>query len=501
MKRFAALLLAGLLSCTTAVSAFAVTTNGDEWAIPSLEFAYEEGLFTETELQKAKLPMSRLEFCKVVMRFLHIVTGESYAAAQESPFADCDDADVAAAYEAGIIGGVEPGIFAPDRTITREQMAIMLARMLKQCEISLPAAETAPFSDISALYAASTQYISQLYDCKIISGYEDGTYGPFRQMTVQEAAISFVKAYRYAAAQKESQPMESQTQETKPQETTPAAKQESAVSQEDMQKVTIGGKTISLGMTMQEMEALCGAPDRIDETVYDLTRYIYQMENTAYFFVTFEKGQILEIFTPTTNFSYLGIDGNGTSADIKNLTYISATEHSAVISGEDAEARFPLDYEGNISGFWLQTVDFAQNKVPTSSLSQKQSDALEAEVSDIIRVKRAAAGLKPLLADSYLSVTAKAHSKDMVSNRFFSYNSKNGDSPFLRILNEGKTFSTASEVIAKQRGDVVNIYLDWIRNPSKISALKDPTMEEIGIGIATLSKELYVTIDLCGHGI
>lgn len=496
MKRFAALLLAGLLSCSMAVSAFAITTNGDEWAVPSLEFAYEEGLFTETELQKAKSPISRLEFCKVVMRFLHIVTGKTYAAAQASPFTDCSDADVVAAYEAGIIGGVEPGIFAPNRTITREQMAIMLARMLRQCEISLPAAENAPFSDISELYAASTQYISQLYDCKIISGYEDGTYGPFRQMTVQEAAISFVKAYRYAAAQQEVPP-----QETTPQETTPAANPESSISQEDMQKVTIGGKTISLGMTMQEIEALCGTPDRAEETVYDLTRYIYKMEDTAYFFVTFEKGRILEIFTPTANFSYLGIDGNGTSADIKNLTYISATEHSAVISGEDAEARFPLDYEGNISGFWLQTADFAQNKVPTSSLSQKQNEALEAEIADIIRVKRVAAGLKPLQADSYLSVTAKNHSKDMVSNRFFSYNSKNGDSPFLRILKEGKTFSTASEVIAKQRGDVVNIYLDWIRNPSKISALKDPTMEEIGIGIATLSKELYVTIDLCGHGI
>ena len=58
---------------------------------------------------------------------------------QESPFDDCTDADITAAYEAGIIGGIEKGVFGPDRVLTREQMAIMIARTLKVCNIDLTA--------------------------------------------------------------------------------------------------------------------------------------------------------------------------------------------------------------------------------------------------------------------------------------------------------------------------------------------------------------------------
>ncbi len=501
MKRFAAILLAGILSCAAAIPSYAVTTNGDEWAVPSLEFAYEEGLLTEAELQKAKSPMSRLEFCKVVMRFLNTVTGENRTATQASPFSDCDDKDVTAAYEAGIIGGMEPGIFAPDRTITREQMAIMIARTLKLCEVSLPDAEAEnPFRDTETLYASSAQYISQLYYAKIISGNDDGTYAPFRQMTVQEAAISFVKAYRYALQHSAAEPPQQKQEEKyepeeKPQETA------EAFDAEEMLKVSVAGKTLSLGMTTNALAASYGAPDRIDASIYGLNRYIYLNDYEDYFFVTFEKGKAIEIFIPGQNFSYIGIDGNGTSADIKNLTYISAVEHSGVIAGEKAEARFPLDYEGNISGLLLQTPEFVRKKDPASTLLLEQQEALETELFDLIQIKRIEADLKPLILDKKLSTTAKAHSTDMMSNNFFAYNSENGISPFLRIMQEGKTFSTASEVIAKQRGDVVNIYQDWIRTPSKIGALTDPAMEEIGIGVSSFTKELYVTVDLCGHGI
>ncbi len=507
MKRFAALLLAGLMSCAAAIPSLAVETNGDDWAIPSLEFAYEEGLLTEVELQKAKSPMSRLEFCKVVMRFLNTVTGESREATQESPFADCDDPDVIAAYEAGIIGGVEPGVFAPDRTITREQMSIMLARVLKQCGIALPSADAEkPFSDIAALYASSAQYIAQLYAAKIISGYDDGTYGPFRQMTVQEAAISFVKAYRYALQNAEQTPSQNTepaqpAEKPKDEQNTSSDRQNTFAEMGNPSALTVAGKTLTLGMSVKQLIALCGAPSRIDNSVYAKSRYIYVNDYKNYFFVTFDQGKAVEIFVPGQNFSYLDINGDGTSADIGNSTYLSAVEHSVVIAGEDAEARIPLDYEGSISGILLQTAAFVKEKDPSSSILVEQQEALEAEILDLIQVKRVQRGIAPLTLDKKLSATAGAHSQDMMDNKFFAYNSKDGTSPFLRILREGKVFSTASEVISKQRGDVVNIYQDWIRTPSKISALTDSTMEEVGVGVTSKTKELYVTVDLCGHGI
>ena len=134
----------------------------------------------------------------MVMRFLNVITGKEWKAAGKTPFTDCDDADVTAAYELGIIGGTDPGIFEPNSTLTREQMAIMVARVMKTCGVDLTEkAKKNPFNDTAQLFASSNKYIDQLYGIGILAGYQDGGYHPFREMTVQEAVVSFVKAYRY----------------------------------------------------------------------------------------------------------------------------------------------------------------------------------------------------------------------------------------------------------------------------------------------------------------
>lgn len=499
MKRFMTILLAGILCVTMAVPAFAaIQTNAGEWAKPSMEFAYNEGLLTDAELQKAKSPMSRKEFCKMVMRFLNVVTEKEWQVTQESPFADCDDKDVIAAYEAGIIGGTKPGIFEPDSTLTREQMAIMIGRVLKTCGIDLTEkAVKNPFTDTAVLYDSSNQYINQLYGIGVVAGYADGTYGPFKEMTVQEAVVSFVKAYRYTLEQTggEVKPVVPQKPETKPEE--PKQEVTAAAATET---VTVGSKKISLGWTAEELKATWGEPDRKDTSVYGLDRYIYINDYVDYFFATFKDGKVVEVFVPGTDFSYMGMTGKGTTADIKNLAFISSAEHSAVIQNTGSEARVPLDYEGKIAGLLLQTKDFAQNKDPMSTLQYSAKEDIEGQLLDLIQVRRMEKGLPLLTCDKKLWDVARAHSEDMTAKNYFDYNSPDGTTPFGRIMERGKAFLTASEVIARQRGDVVQIYQEWIRSAAKQNGLMDQTMQEVGIGISSKSKVLHVTVDLCGQG-
>lgn len=501
--RFAAILLTGVLCIAAAVPAFAAPqTNAAEWARPSVEFAYEEGLLTEAELQNARSPMSRKDFCKMVLRFLQAATGKEWKATQATPFSDCDDPAVTAVYEAGIIGGVEPGVFAPDRTLTREQMAIMIARVLKTCGAELTEQAQHPFTDTARLYDSSNGYISQLYGAKIISGYEDGTYGPFREMTVQEAVVSFVKAYRYCKGEEitlpetsekpETKPETSEKPETKPEEQTVAAKEET-------ETVTVGGKKISLGWTAAELQAVWGVPDRVETSVYDLERYIYLNDYLDYFFVTFADGKIVEIFLPGTDFTYLGMDGKGTMADIENLAFVSSVEHSGVIENENSEARLPMDYEGNMCGLLLQTKDFVKEKDPVSTLLTPTKEAIEAQLLDLIQARRAEKGLPLLTWDKKLWEAARGHAEDMTTNNYFDYTDSEGTTPFGRMMERGKTFSTASETIARQRGDVVNIYQEWMRTAAKHNSLMDQTMQEVGIGVSSRTKVLHVTVDLCGQ--
>ena len=495
MKRFAAILLAGILSVSAAIPAFAaVQTNASKWALSSMEYAYEHGIVTEAELQKATSPMSRKEFCGAVMGFLESVTGIERKATIATPFSDCDDPVVTAAYEAGVIGGVEPGKFAPDKTLTREQMAIMIARTLKVCNMDLTEdAKKNPFTDTSVLYEASNRYIDQLYGAEIVNGYSDGTYGPFRQMTVQEAVISFVRAHRYIMTGMAYDPEAvDTTEQTEEQEKVQNDKQET-------ETVEVGGKPVALHWTVEELKAIWGEPDRVDLSVYGLDRYIYINDYVDYFFATFKDGEILEIFVPGTDYAYMGMNGKGTMADIKNLTFVSMAEHSGVVRNAGSEARLPMDYQGHLCGLLLQTDMFAAEKDPLSTLHHETKLAAEAQLLDLIQVCRVERGLEPLVWDKKLFDVARAHSENMIKERYFDYNSPDGTTPFGRIMERGKVFFTASEIIARQRGDIVNIYQDWMRSAARVSALTDPSMQEVGIGIASKTKELYVTVDFCGQ--
>ncbi|MBO5328994.1 MAG: S-layer homology domain-containing protein [Anaerotignum sp.] len=493
MKRFAAILLAGILSVSAALPAFAaIETNAAKWALSSMEYAYEHGFVTEEELQKATSPMSRKEFCGVVMGFLESVTGIERKATIATPFSDCDDPMVIAAYEAGVIGGVEPGVFAPDRTLTREQMAIMIARTLKVCNLDLAEdAKKNPFTDTSRLYDSSNNYIDQLYGAEIVNGYEDGTYGPFREMTIQEAVISFVRAHRYIMTGMAYDPNAVVEEETK----TTEEKEDKS----ETETVEVDGKPVMLRWTAEELKAVWGEPDRIDTSVYGLDRYIYLNDYQDYFFVTFEDGEIVEIFVPGTDYTYMGMNGKGTMADIKNLTFVSMAEHSGVVRNEGSEARLPMDYEGNLCGLLLQTDDFAANKDPMSTLHHATREDMEMQLLDLIQVCRVERNGEQLIWDKKLWDVARAHSEDMIAETYFDYNSLDGTTPFGRIMERGKEFFTASEIIARNRGDIVNVYQEWMRTPARVSALTDSTMQEVGIGIASRTKVLHVTVDLCGQ--
>lgn len=507
MKRFSSFVIAGLLSLAMTLPAFgAVETNADEWAAQSIEIAYEAGFLPEESLQKAKSQITRQEFGKMAVDFLETVTGQRPQAMQESPFDDCTDADITAAYEAGIIGGIEKGVFGPDRVLTREQMAIMIARTLKVCNIDLTAeTKLNPFTDTKELWDSSNLYINQLYGANIISGYDNGTFQPFQKLTTQEAVIAFVRAYRYAQEHitplvPEEPPMESVTDfenSELPEDEEPVLVEHP--DEEEMRRVSIGKKEIELGWSPEELKKEWGEPDRIDETVYNLDRYVYLNSYKNLFFVTFEKGKIVEIFIPGKDFTYLEMDGDGTSADIPYMDYISAVEHSGVIKSDETETRIPLDYAGNISGILLQTTDFVQDKNPMSVLHLSLREDLEAEFLDLIQYGRRSRGLSLLAPDEKMGLGARAHCDDMVQNHYFAYNSQDGRTPFARIAESGRVFSTATEVIAQQRGDIVNIYQEWIRTSSRINGLMDNTMQEIGVGVAGASKELYVTVDLCGR--
>jgi len=497
MKNFAKGMIVLLVICMCPLQAFgAVETNASSWAVSSMEKAYEAGLLPQRHLQNAKATMIRSDFCEIIINFCEMATGKRLSAQGETPFGDTSNEDVVIAYELGIIGGVSEGVFSPETGLTREQLAIILARTLSVCGVDLSGREeSTPFTDISGLYDASRKNIERLYGAGIISGFDDQTYRPHNRLTTEEAVATFVRAYQFYLLET--------TGGTTAEPAVPVLEpkgeaRDAQTSVNEPGTIYIDGKEISIGMTSDEVRRTWGEPDRVDATVYGQNRYIYINGYKTYFFVTFLEEAVVEIFTPGRSYSYMNISGNGTVADIEDVTRISAIEHSAVIEQGDIFAKIILDYEGLMSGIIIQTAQFANEDFLVSNVTEEMENAFCQGLLDIIQVKRLEQGLPLYVYDELLASVSNAHSEDMVRNNYFAYTGKDGRTPFARIMDNNMTFTTASEVITRQRGDVLRTYQEWVRTAANINSLMNSDMDCIGIGFASRSKVQYVTVDLCG---
>ena len=96
--------------------------TGDGWAETAIAKAAELGLCAAEQDGAAEI--SRLQFCKAAAK-LFSVTGTAEA------FPDCDDADVLALVDFGVINGFTDGTFRPDATLTRAQIAKIIWLLVK----------------------------------------------------------------------------------------------------------------------------------------------------------------------------------------------------------------------------------------------------------------------------------------------------------------------------------------------------------------------------------
>lgn len=100
-----------------------------------------------------------------------------------------DDIDIG--YNIGYFKGTSPTTASPNDTLTREQAAVLLARnMMLQPTVG----ETLGFSDSRSLSEWSRGLVGAAAENGIISGYDDGSFQPFRDITRGEVAAMLVRA-------------------------------------------------------------------------------------------------------------------------------------------------------------------------------------------------------------------------------------------------------------------------------------------------------------------
>ena len=107
---------------------------------------------------------------------------------------------------------------------------------------------------------------------------------------------------------------------------------------------------------------------------------------------------------------------------------------------------------------------------------------LEQKMLDMVNEERAAAGLRPVVADPELTEVARRHSADMFARGYFAHDTPEGRTPFDRMRDANVTFLTAGENLALAPTLPV-AHNGLMNSPGHRANILRPQFGRLGIGI------------------
>lgn len=169
-----------------------LTDIDGHWAEEELTTLHDMGVFQGYAGQSREAePVTRAEFAALLTRAVYRMegyTGSAYF--PDIPAGDIFFANISKAKEMGIVQGNPDGTFSRDAHVTREEIVLMLARLLGVGKRSRE-----QFSDIGSQYPYR-QELETVTGMGIVNGYSDGTFRPDANATRAEAAVMLVRLLR-----------------------------------------------------------------------------------------------------------------------------------------------------------------------------------------------------------------------------------------------------------------------------------------------------------------
>ncbi|MBN1460161.1 MAG: S-layer homology domain-containing protein [Armatimonadetes bacterium] len=184
--------------------------GGDHWAFAAIMAAYNAGIvggYPDGSYQP-DWDLSRSQMAVFIARSLVTPTGEAGVEAYDPPatptFWDVPThfwsyPHIELLHELGVVGGYPDGAYRPNKDVTRDQMAVYIARGIADPigEDGLvgyaPPAESS-FSDVAVDHWAR-RYIEYVAEEEVVFGYPDGFYRPQRRVTRDQMAVFISRAF------------------------------------------------------------------------------------------------------------------------------------------------------------------------------------------------------------------------------------------------------------------------------------------------------------------
>ena len=179
------------------------------WAVEEVADAREAGLLPEAIDSAYQTDITREEFCHLMARLLTVQTGsdldellEQYDLSAENPFVDTDDPEIAAMNALGIVNGVGNNCFDPLASITREEAAVMLARVAAKFDGVEANSEAMDFADQAQISTWAKEAVDVVSSCmsngnRIMNGTGENHFSPKEAYTREQSIMTSLRLYRF----------------------------------------------------------------------------------------------------------------------------------------------------------------------------------------------------------------------------------------------------------------------------------------------------------------
>ena len=96
----------------------------------------------------------------------------------------------------GVVGGVGDGRFDPEGTLTREQAAVMLARLANAVGSPLPVHSTM-FADSGDISLWAFDDVGRVQGAGLMGGVGDNRFAPLESYTREQSIVTVMRLYEY----------------------------------------------------------------------------------------------------------------------------------------------------------------------------------------------------------------------------------------------------------------------------------------------------------------
>jgi len=166
------------------------------WAKAGVEEAFTKNLTRAELMSDFTKPITRLEFARLITQLYEAITGTVLPTPTLSAFRDTSDRSVNQAYQLGIVAGKGDNFYAPNDTITRQEIAVMFYRTLRAIDPQLTAT-TYPltFNDQALIDVWAKTEVATMNHYQVVQGVGQNTFNPLGIASREQAFLLVLRTF------------------------------------------------------------------------------------------------------------------------------------------------------------------------------------------------------------------------------------------------------------------------------------------------------------------